>query len=115
VHVAAYSPRTGTAAARKYDDDIPLREKKERLSKVERLQESIQTEINARLKGETAEILVEGRNRGKWYGRTRTDKLVFFSSGQDYLGQLVKIKIEKTSPWSLQGKIESENIKQEEK
>jgi hypothetical protein len=25
----------------------------------------------------------------------------------DYYGQLVKIKIEKTSPWSLQGKIES--------
>ncbi len=115
VHVAAYSPRTGTAAAREYEDDIPLREKKERLSKVEQLQESIQTEINARLLGGTVEILVEGRNKGKWYGRTRTDKLVFFSSGREYLGQLVKIKIEKTSPWSLQGKIETKNINQEEK
>ena len=52
------------------------------------------------------EILVEGRNRGKWYGRTRTDKLVFFSSVKDYLGQVVNIKLEKTSPWSMQGKIE---------
>jgi tRNA-2-methylthio-N6-dimethylallyladenosine synthase len=115
VHVAAYSPRTGTTAAREYEDDIPLREKKERLSKVEQLQERIQTEINARLLGRTVEILVEGQSKGKWYGRTRTDKLVFFSSGQDYLGQLVKIKIEKTSPWSLQGKIESKNVNQEEK
>jgi len=115
VHVAAYSPRTGTTAAREYEDDIPLREKKERLSKVEQLQERIQTEINARLLGGTVEILVEGQSRGKWYGRTRTNKLVFFSSGQDYLGQLVKIKIEKTSPWSLQGKIESNNVNQEEK
>ena len=115
VHVAAYSPRTGTAAAREFEDDIPLREKKERLRKVEQLQERIQTEINARLKGRAVEILVEGQSGGKWYGRTRTDKLVFFSSSQDYLGQLVKIKIEKTSPWSLQGKIESNNMNQEEK
>jgi tRNA-2-methylthio-N6-dimethylallyladenosine synthase len=105
VHVAAYSPRPGTAAARDLADDIPPAEKKERLNKIELLQEKIQTEINARLKNEAVEILAEGKKKGKWYGRTRTDKLVFFSSAGDYLGQLVKIKIEKTSPWSLQGKI----------
>ncbi|HUT67452.1 MAG TPA: tRNA (N6-isopentenyl adenosine(37)-C2)-methylthiotransferase MiaB [Dehalococcoidales bacterium] len=115
VHIAAYSPRTGTAAAREFDDDIPSAEKKERLGKVERLQEEIQTEINARLTGKTVGILVEGRNRDKWYGRTRTDKLVFFSSSNDYLGQIVKAKIDKTSPWSLQGKIQSGKINQEEK
>jgi tRNA-2-methylthio-N6-dimethylallyladenosine synthase len=107
VHVAAYSPRTGTAAAREYADAIPPDEKKERLGKIEQLQEQVQAEINARRLGEAIEILVEGKNKGKWYGRTRTDKLVFFSSVRDYYGQLVKIKIEKTSPWSLQGKIES--------
>jgi tRNA-2-methylthio-N6-dimethylallyladenosine synthase len=106
VHVAAYSPRTGTSAAKELKDDIPLREKKARLGKVEQLQECIQAEINARLLDRTMEILVEGKRGGKWYGRTRTDKLVFFSSEQDYLGQLVKIRIEKTSPWSLQGRIE---------
>ncbi len=106
VHVAAYSPRPGTTAAEELKDDVPLDEKKARLAEVERLQERIQTEINARLMGGTVAILVEGRNRGKWYGRTRTDKLVFFSSDRDYHGQLVNIVIEKTSPWSLQGKIE---------
>jgi tRNA-2-methylthio-N6-dimethylallyladenosine synthase len=115
VHVAAYSPRTGTIAARDFGDDVPLPEKKARLGKIERLQEQIQTEINARLLGRTVEILVEGKNRGKWFGRTRTDKLAFFGSGKDCLGQLVKIRIEKTSPWSLQGKIESGNANQEEK
>jgi tRNA-2-methylthio-N6-dimethylallyladenosine synthase len=106
VHVAAYSPREGTTAARKLEDDVPSEEKKARLNRVEQLQGRIQSEMNARLKGKTVEVLVEGRNKGKWYGRTRTDKLVFFNSGRDLLGQLVKIKIEKTSPWSLQGKIE---------
>jgi tRNA-2-methylthio-N6-dimethylallyladenosine synthase len=106
VHVAAYSPRAGTTAAREMEDNIPSETKKARLNRIELLQEKIQTEGNTRLKGKKVEILVEGKNKGKWYGRTRTDKLVFFSSGRDYLGQIVKIKVEKTSPWSLQGKIE---------
>ena len=115
VHVAAYSPRTGTEAARKLEDNIPLTEKKRRLDIVERLQEDIQTEINAQLKGKVVEVLVEGRNRGKWYGRTRTDKLVFFSSIENHTGELASIRIEKTSPWSLQGTIERSNTVQEEK
>jgi tRNA-2-methylthio-N6-dimethylallyladenosine synthase len=108
VHVAAYSPRAGTAAARDYADGVPPEVKKERVGRVEELQEQVQTEINARLLGTVAEILVESKNKGKWYGRTRTDKLVFFNSGRDYLGQLVNIRIEKTSPWSLQGKMVTE-------
>ena len=107
VHVAAYSPRSGTIAARKFEDNIPPAEKKRRLDKIEQLQESIATEINAQLLGRTVEILVEGREKGKWQGRTRSGKLVFFSDTGNYVGQLIKIRIEKTSPWSLQGKVES--------
>ncbi len=104
VHVAAYSPREGTKAAREYPDNIPPDDKKERLYKIEQLQEQIQGEINAQLLGQRVEILVEGKNKGKWYGRTRTDKLVFFNSDENYSGQTVIIEIEKTSAWSLQGK-----------
>jgi tRNA-2-methylthio-N6-dimethylallyladenosine synthase len=106
VHVAAYSPREGTTATRDFEDNIPPEEKKARLNKIEQLQSQIQSEMNVLLKGKVVEILVEGRNKGKWYGRTRSDKLVFFNSGKNYLRQLVNIKIEKTSPWSLQGKTE---------
>ena len=109
VHVAAYSPRPGTLAARQFEDNIPPTEKKERLHKIEQLQERIATEINARLLGKTVEILVEERKEGKWQGRTRSGKLVFFSGYGDFLGRLVEIRIEKTSPWSLQGKIELNN------
>ncbi len=110
VHVAVYSSRSGTLADREFEDNIPLPEKKRRLSEVEKLQERIATEINARLLGRTVEILVEGKTKGKWQGRTRTDKLVFFNDDSDCLGQLVKIRIHKTSPWSLQGKVESSDI-----
>jgi len=105
VHVAVYSPRPGTLASRKFEDNIPAVEKKERLGKIEQLQEIIAGEINNGLLGRTVEVLVEGRKQGKWYGRTRTGKLVFFTGDGDYLGQLVKNGIEKTSPWSLQGRL----------
>ena len=105
VHVAAYSPRPGTIAARELEDNVPPEEKKSRLSAIEKLQEKIATEINAKLLGKTGEVLVDGRNKGKWQGRTRSDKLVFFSDKNDYFGKLVNVMVEKTSPWSLQGKI----------
>ena len=110
VHVAAYSPRPGTIAAKEFADNIPATEKKRRLTMIEQLQEGIATEINARLLDKTIEILVEGKKQGKWQGRSRQGKLVFFSDSGDYLGQLVNIKIDKTSPWSLQGKIESSSM-----
>jgi tRNA-2-methylthio-N6-dimethylallyladenosine synthase len=113
VHVAAYSPRPGTLAAREYADDVPPGVKKARLAEVERLQEGIQQEANARLRNEWVEILVEGKNRGKWYGRTRSDKLVFFNSSLEHLGELVNLRIFRTSPWSLQGKIELKKKNQE--
>ncbi len=108
VHAATYSPRPGTIAARKLEDNIPPGDKKERLAKIEQLQERIAAEINAQLSGRTVEVLVEDKNRGKWQGRTRTGKLVFFSDSSQP-GQMVKIRVDRTSPWSLQGKIEGQS------
>jgi len=109
VHVAAYSPRPETIASREFEDNISPAEKRERLHTIEQLQEGIAAEINAYLLGKTVEVLVEGKKKEKWQGRTRTGKLVFFNNNNDCLGRLVKIRIEKTSPWSLQGKIETNN------
>jgi tRNA-2-methylthio-N6-dimethylallyladenosine synthase len=106
VHVAAYSPRPGTISARKMEDNIPPAEKRRRLNEVERLQEGIAGEINRRLQNKVVEVLVEGKKKGRWQGRTRSGKLVFFDGSNDYLGKLIKIRIEKTSPWSLQGRVE---------
>ena len=105
VHVAAYSPRPGTIAWRDYQDDIPAEVKKERLSKIEELQAAIAGDINLKLQGKEVEVLVEGRKGGKWFGRTRSNKLVFFEDAGDWLGQLARIQIDKTSPWSLGGEV----------
>ena len=103
VHVAAYSPRQGTIAWREYQDNIPAEVKKERLDKIEELQTAIANKINSQLQGKEMEVLVEGKKKGKWFGRTRGNKLVFFEDAGDWLGQLAIIQIEKTSPWSLGG------------
>ena len=105
VHVAAYSPRPGTIAWREYEDNVPLEVKKKRLNKIEELQANIAAEINSQLQDKIVEVMVEGKKRGKWYGRTRSNKLVFFEDDADRLGQLVEVKIEKTSPWALQGQL----------
>jgi len=105
VHVAAYSPRPGTIAWRECQDNIPAELKKERLNKIEELQTGIASEIDSQLQGKEAEVLVEDKKGGKWFGRTRNNKLVFFEDAGDWLGQLVRIQIEKTSPWSLGGEI----------
>ncbi len=105
VHVAAYSPRPDTIASRENEDSVPSVVKKERLDSIERLHTEIAGEINSRLQGKTVEILVEGKKKEKWFGRTRSNKLVFFDNKGDYLGQLVTITVNKTSPWALQGQI----------
>ena len=104
VHVAAYSPRPGTPAA-DWPGQIPQEEKKRRLHRIEELQKRIAAEKNARLLGKTVEVLVEGQAKGKWFGRTRTNKLVHFAHPSDLAGELVDVEIVQTSPWSLQGEV----------
>ena len=100
----------GTEASKELVDNVPSEIKKLRLGKIESLQSKILGEINSRLEGKWLEVLVEDTRKGKWYGRTRNDKLVFFKHNLDYSGKLVNILINKTSPWSLQGEIESSAV-----
>jgi tRNA-2-methylthio-N6-dimethylallyladenosine synthase len=106
VHIAAYSTRTGTPAA-EYEDQLPLEEKKRRVHEVERLQKEIATARNAPLLNTTVDVLIEGQSRGKWYGRTRSNKLVHIADERDLAGQLVTAHVTQTSPWSLQADLKT--------
>jgi tRNA-2-methylthio-N6-dimethylallyladenosine synthase len=105
VHVAMYSPRPGTVAATQMRDDVPREEKRRRLHEVEALQKSIAAEINSRYLGRGVEVLVEGTAKGRWYGRTRTNKLVHFASSADLAGKLVSVEVTATEPWYLEGQL----------
>jgi tRNA-2-methylthio-N6-dimethylallyladenosine synthase len=104
VHVAMYSPRPGTVAATQMIDDVPREEKRRRLHEVELLQKQIATSINAGYLARSVEVLVEGTAKGRWYGRTRTNKLVHFPSDANVAGKLVQVEITATEPWFLEGR-----------
>jgi len=104
-HVARYSPRPQTLAARRFPDDVPPEEKERRRKALDDLQAEIAGEINARLLGQTVEVLVEGQKKGRWGGRTRTAKLVFFEDERDWHRRLARVRITWTGPWSLIGTV----------
>ena len=102
-HLARYSTRPGTVAARRMVDDIPAEEKDRRFRALEALQTSILEDLNRTYLARTVEVLVEGRHRSRWKGRTRTNRLVFFESEADQRGRTVPVRIEWSGPWSLVG------------
>ncbi len=114
VHVAAYSVRPGTVAAR-WEDDVPLAEKKRRLHAVEEVQAKIALECNQAYVGRVEEVMVEEANtshgRQQWKGHNRANKWVFFPQPESEKmgsrpiqpGDMVSVRIEQVSAWSLQG------------
>lgn len=102
-----YSPRSGTPAAR-MEEQIAGPVKKERLLRLMALQNKISLEINQGLKGQIAEVLVEGRSdsgRGLLTGRTDTNKAVLFQGEDGLEGQFVKVLITSPQTWVLKGKL----------
>jgi tRNA-2-methylthio-N6-dimethylallyladenosine synthase len=109
VHVAAYSPRPGTYAHRRLADNVPAGVKKARLHAVEEVEGEISASINAAYEGRDEEVLVEGKRDGRWHGRTRSNKLVHFA-GDAAVGDVVSVRIERATAWSLQGTIAADSL-----
>ncbi|MCC6147113.1 MAG: tRNA (N6-isopentenyl adenosine(37)-C2)-methylthiotransferase MiaB [Anaerolineaceae bacterium] len=105
VHLARYSPRTGTVSERRMPDDVPEHEKWRRFRLLEELQEGIAAEISAGYLGRTVRVLFEEKRKGRWQGRTETNKLVFVESDVNLRGQVRPVKISWTGPWSMLGSI----------
>ena len=101
-----YSNREN-AIASLLPDQVPLQVKKERLWKLIDLQKKISAKINKKLEGEIFEVLVDKKSKrnieNQFSGRTWTNKTVVFTGKQNLLGQLVKVKIIKSTAWTLYG------------
>ena len=105
VHISKYSPRPKTVSARKMNDEVTPEEKARRHRVLDQLQHEILIEKNKKLVGQSVEVLVEEKQKGRWRGRTPHNKIVFFDDGKDCLGQIVWAKINRTSAYSLRGKV----------
>jgi tRNA-2-methylthio-N6-dimethylallyladenosine synthase len=103
--IYAYSARKGTPAIR-WKDDVPEEVKQERLQRLLKLHQTIVSEENASLLGDTVEVLVEGRNKEGWLkGRTRSWKKVIFQGDDSLIGTLVKITIHSYNHQTLLGNL----------
>ncbi|HNF93317.1 MAG TPA: radical SAM protein, partial [Anaerolineales bacterium] len=104
-HLARYSIREGTVATRRMVDDVPEEEKMRRLHMLDDLQEQIVGEINKKYLGQTVDVLFEENVKGRWKGRTPTNKLVFVQSEEDLRGKLLPVTVTWTGPWSMQANL----------
>jgi tRNA-2-methylthio-N6-dimethylallyladenosine synthase len=102
----AYSPRSGTPAARMAGQP-PTAVKKERLQALMELQNRISLALNGKLVGSVQEVMVEGvsaKDKNNLSGRTRTNKIVVFPGDRPIAaGDTVKVKITAAQTWILRG------------
>jgi tRNA-2-methylthio-N6-dimethylallyladenosine synthase len=112
-----YSPRPGTNAEKRLEDNIPADVKRRRNIELLAVQEKISDQLSKRFLNKTVKILVEGLskkphlnyaeagNSPQLVGRTESDYIVVFNGPATLAGEFTKVKITKTSPLTLFGKI----------
>jgi tRNA-2-methylthio-N6-dimethylallyladenosine synthase len=112
--VFRYSPRRGTSAAA-MPDQIDEHLKEERNHDLLQIVNKSNRQILERLVGMEVEVLCEGpskTNRERLTGRTRTNKIVVFPAsprlrqtgeGDELVGELVNVRIERANGFSLYG------------
>jgi tRNA-2-methylthio-N6-dimethylallyladenosine synthase len=105
IYSFAYSPRPKTTAALYFKDDVPEEQKRERLKRLQNLQDKITQEKNREYLGRTLEVLTEGPSRqGQTYaGRSSQNHVVHFEACEEDVGRTLKIKIAYAGPNSLIG------------
>jgi tRNA-2-methylthio-N6-dimethylallyladenosine synthase len=103
-----YSARPQTVSAKLFDDDVPMRVKKDRLTKVQTLQREISLGKNRQRIGEREEIFFDGPSKlknGQLMGRTRTNRIVNVTAPASLVGQIVPVRIISATANSLLGEV----------
>ena len=102
-----FSKREGTPAC-KLEDNVTLKEKEERLYKLNEAVNKYFLENNKKLEGEVLKVLVEGISDKKnmYYGYSETNKLINFTCKRKLIpGDIVDVKIISAKTWSLDGEV----------
>ena len=102
-----FSERQGTPAC-KLKDNTTLKEKEERLYKLNEVVNKYFLENNKRLEDTVVKVLVEGTSEKKdmYYGYSETNKLINFKADREVTaGEIVDVKIISAKTWSLDGEL----------
>jgi tRNA-2-methylthio-N6-dimethylallyladenosine synthase len=103
--VFRYSRRRDTPAA-EMPDQVDERTKEERNHDLLKIVNASARRAGERLVGETIEVLCEGRsktNPARLMGRTPTSKIVVFEGGNELVGELLDVRIEQATGYTLYG------------
>ena len=130
-----YSPRPGTIAIQRFEDDVPEEAKRRRNAEMLSVQQEVSFELNRRMVGKTVEIMVEGESeltvrqakaaagnvelgwekraaaitqvepRTQLVGRTRGDQVVCFDGSSGLKGQLLQVEITEARYMTLFGRL----------
>ena len=110
IYSFVYSRRSGTPAA-KMEDNISDKQKGLWLRELLLEQREITSEWFGRFVGQTVEVLAEGEGRtaeGWLTGKNDENIIVEFPADKKYIGEFVKVRINKAMNWALAGELVSE-------
>ncbi len=102
-----YSARPGTPAAA-LPDDVPMEEKRDRLSRLQAMIDKQAAAISAGMVGTNHRILVDGvsrKNAGHLSGRTENNRVVNFAAGEASIGDFRDVRITEALPNSLRAEV----------
>jgi tRNA-2-methylthio-N6-dimethylallyladenosine synthase len=101
-----FSVRPETKAAG-FTDDLPYREKQERLSSLQNLQRKVTLKRNKSLVGTFQEVLMEGKSKrgDQLFGRTDGNRIVNCEADSSLISSFVMVKITRAFQNSLQGEL----------
>ncbi len=106
-YMAMYSVRSGTAAARMYKDDVLRQDKKRRWRELHTLMEETVLRKNQAYGGQQVSVLVDGYEKGVCSGNSKEMKRVQFRGGEEFLGRIVDVRIDRALEWMLYGTVVS--------
>lgn len=104
-YLAQYSERSGTVAAKMFEDDVPKTEKKRRWEVLQELMEEITERKNQSYLGKIVSVLVEDFFDGWCQGNSSEMKLIKFRGKKEMVGTIQTVRIDKTSVWILWGSV----------
>jgi len=105
---AQYSVRSGTLAAKIYQDDVPEEEKRRRWNEIQDLMEKTVLRKNQIFKDRIVSVLVDRVENGYAAGNSNEMKRVRFPSADANLsGRIVSVRVTDPKAWILEGLLES--------
>lgn len=103
-----YSERPNTLATQRLPDDVAAIDKTRRIVALQETQKGIQEALHRTQLGHEVEVLVDSTSRRRasdLAGRTSGNTVVNFEAPQHLLGQLVRVRITDSGPYSLRGEL----------